>query len=228
MNNNKQAITIKGTKDGLTFIIDETCSFDQILKELETKLSSSVVDKDHPMVKVNIHLGNRYLTKEMKDDFLQIVRSKNNLIINEITSNVITKHEAKEWQKDLEVSTITRMVRAGQTVHVQGDLLLVGDVNPGGSVSATGNIYILGRLNGIAHAGLEGDRQAVVVAAYMNPTQLRIADLLSRSPDFATEGVYMECAYVDEEHDKILIDRIQMLSNLRPNLRSMERRISNG
>ncbi|SEU08860.1 septum site-determining protein MinC [Salinibacillus kushneri] len=228
MNNKKQAITIKGTKDGLTFIIDETSSLELIMKELETKLSSKVVDQDQPMVKVNIDLGNRYLSNEMKEELLEIVRNKQNLVINEITSNVLTKEEAQEWYEELEISTITRIVRAGQKLHVKGDLLLIGDVNPGGSVSATGNVYILGRLNGIAHAGIDGNQEAIIAAAYMNPTQLRISGFLSRSPDFETEGLFMECAYVDQKTEQILIDRLQTLTTIRPGLGSIERRMING
>ncbi|GAA0483489.1 septum site-determining protein MinC [Salinibacillus aidingensis] len=228
MKNKKQAVTIKGTKDGLTFTIDETSSMEHILQELKSKLSSKVIDQDQPVIKVNIDAGNRYLTSEMKEQMQEIVRSKPNLVINEIYSNVITKEEAKDWYKDLEISAITKIVRAGQQLHVHGDLLLIGDVNPGGTVSATGNVYILGKLNGIAHAGIEGDPKAIIAAAYMNPTQLRISGFLSRSPDFETEGLYMECAYVNQDTDKILIDRLQSLSTIRPDLGSIERRMING
>lgn len=57
-------------------------------------------------------------------------------------------------------------------MEVEGDLLLVGDVNPGGKVISTGNIYIMGNLYGIAHAGVMGDREAFITASYMKPTQL--------------------------------------------------------
>ncbi|MBB6451918.1 septum site-determining protein MinC [Salirhabdus euzebyi] len=228
MNNKKQAVTIKGTKEGLTFIIDESCSFDHVLIELEQKLSSSLVEKEHPMIKVNVYVGNRYVSQEMKDQIINIVRSKKNLIINDVISDVMTKKEARKIQQDLDVTTITRMIRSGQVIHVKGDLLLIGDVNPGGRITATGNIYVLGKLTGIAHAGVEGNRQAVIAAAYMNPTQLRIADFMSRAPDFETEGLFMECAYIDNKEEKIIIDRLQRLSNIRPNMNSIERRMSNG
>ncbi|WP_102026885.1 septum site-determining protein MinC [Salirhabdus sp. Marseille-P4669] len=228
MKNKNQAVTIKGTKNGLTFNINEKSSYSDIIKELKEKLSTTVVESDHPMVKVNIHVGNRYLTPEMREEISEIIRNKQNFIIQEIVSNVIQKKEAEEFYKSLEVTTLTSIIRSGQVMHVNGDVLLIGDVNPGGKISATGNIYILGRLNGIAHAGYDGNRDAIVAASYMNPTQLRISDLFSRSPDYETEGISMEYAYIDEESETILIDRLHKISKIRPNIGTFERRIMNG
>src|SRR5699024_10795663 len=94
----------------------------------------------------------------------------------------------------------------------------IGDVNPGGQVRATGSMYILGDLYGIDHAGIYGDVQTTIAASYMNPAQLRIGNYMSRATDYETEGTYMECAYLDEENDKIVIDRLQVLPYIRNKL----------
>ncbi|UTW68948.1 hypothetical protein KHA80_17145 [Anaerobacillus sp. HL2] len=69
-------------------------------------------------------------------------------------------------------------------IEIIGDLLLIGDVNSGGTVVATGNIYIPGVLRGIAHAGSKGNKVVVISASRMEPSQLRIAEIVSRSPDW--------------------------------------------
>jgi len=56
----------------------------------------------------------------------------------------------------------------------------------------------------------------------MNPTQLLIANYLSRAPDYETEGTYMECAYLDKDNQKIVIDRLQVLPFVRKRLREIE------
>jgi len=61
----------------------------------------------------------------------------------------------------------------------------------------------------------------------MNPMQLRIADRYSRSPDYETDGVYMECGYIDQS-DKIIIDRLQIVAKNRPELNEFERSVLNG
>ncbi|MCT2537957.1 septum site-determining protein MinC [Aquibacillus koreensis] len=225
---NKQLITIKGTREGLTLYIDDSCSFSDMLKELDQVLSTKYTDKDEPMITVTIQLGNRYLHKEQEEELREVIRRKNKLVVQSIESNVILKKQALDWMEDSEIKTITKIVRSGQVLEVTGDLLLVGDVNPGAKIVATGNIFVLGSLRGVAHAGVDGNRDAVIVASYMEPSQLRIADYISRSPDYESEGVSMECGFIDGAKSKIVIDRLQVLSQKRPDLNGFERRILHG
>ncbi|MYL37313.1 septum site-determining protein MinC [Halobacillus litoralis] len=228
MSANGQRIMIKGTRDGLILKLDDQCSFDRLLRDLQDKLSMNGVTEDEPMIRVIIQVGKRYLTEEQKEELSAVVREKQKLVVDKIESDVLTKKEALDWKENTEITPVARTVRSGQVVEVKGDLLLVGDVNPGGQVNATGNIFIMGRLRGIAHAGCEGDGEAVIAAAYMQPSQLRIADQLSRSPDYESEGVYMECGFIDKGVQKIRIDRLQEVVKKRPNLVSFERRMING
>ena len=222
-----QNITIKGTKDGLTLYLNDTCSFSSLVNELDEKLSSNHHQhQDNPLVSVHIKAGNRYLTKEMKEKLRELVRSKKNLVVESIESNVLTKQEAIEWKRNTEIVSVSRIIRSGQVLEVPGDLLLIGDVNPGGTLMAGGNIFVMGALRGIAHAGCFGNQEAVIAASMMKPSQLRIGDRVSRSPDYSHDvGNEMECAFIDFDKEQIMIDRIQVLSHLRPNLTRLERGI---
>ena len=71
-------------------------------------------------------------------------------------------------------------VRSGEYLESPGDLLILGDVNPGAKVSAEGNIIIWGKLLGIAHAGSKGNSQATISALQIRPVQLRIANKVAR------------------------------------------------
>jgi len=73
-------------------------------------------------------------------------------------------------------------VRSGEYLESPGDLLILGDVNPGAKVSAEGNIMIWGRLLGIAHAGSKGNSKATISALQLRPVQLRIAKKVARGP----------------------------------------------
>ncbi|MFY9861964.1 MAG: septum site-determining protein MinC, partial [Candidatus Cybelea sp.] len=46
-------------------------------------------------------------------------------------------------------------LRGGQVLHHNGNIVVVGDVNPGAELIATGDILVFGRLGGIAHAGAQ-------------------------------------------------------------------------
>ena len=72
-------------------------------------------------------------------------------------------------------------LRGGQALHNLGNLVVVGDVNPGAELVASGDIVVFGALRGVAHSGAQGDRAARVIALELAPTQLRIATLIATS-----------------------------------------------
>lgn len=219
-----QNVTIKGTKDGLTLHLDDSCSYEELKKELDRKLSnSSRVQEEQQRLSVKVKTGNRYLTQKQQEELKDLIRQKRNLIVEALETNVITKAEAELQRQETEITTVARVIRSGQVLEIVGDLLLIGDVNPGGAVKATGNIFIMGALRGIAHAGCNGNEDAVIAASIMKPSQLRIHDCISRSPDQVQEDEArsMECAYISD-NQQIVVDRLQVLMRKRPNLTRFE------
>jgi len=73
-------------------------------------------------------------------------------------------------------------LRGGREVESDGDLVVVGNVNPDAYVRAAGSIFVLGEVYGVAYAGVPDRTDAVVVALRIEPQQIGIADLLARSP----------------------------------------------
>ncbi|KJL05648.1 MULTISPECIES: septum site-determining protein MinC [Priestia] len=227
MNKQKQQnVTIKGTKDGLTLHLNDRCSFAELLTELKTKLLTNKHGDADQIVTVYVKIGNRYLTTEQETELKALIEENQYLVVKQIDSNVILKQDAVRVREESELVSVTKVVRSGQVLHVEGDLLLVGDVNPGGTVVAGGNLFVLGALKGIAHAGYRGNKNAVIAASLMKPSQLRIADIITRSEEERSEKEenIMECAYLDD-NDQMVIDRVQALPHLRPNLTRVERRI---
>ncbi|MGE0488629.1 MAG: septum site-determining protein MinC [Vulcanimicrobiota bacterium] len=72
---------------------------------------------------------------------------------------------------------LRRNLRSGQKVMFAGNVVLVGDVNPGAEIEAEGDILIIGSLRGNVHAGCTGNHEAVVMAVSFRPTQVRINDI---------------------------------------------------
>ncbi|ADU31283.1 septum site-determining protein MinC [Evansella cellulosilytica] len=219
----KQNVLIKGTKDGLTFFLNDQCTFDSLIKELQDKLSErpQYIDNDGAFVRVKLVSGKRYLEKEHIDVLSKTLSEYIHGVIDSIECDVVTKEEAESMKASEEITRLVKVVRSGQVIDVPGDLLLIGDVNPGGTVRAKGNIYILGKLLGIAHAGMAGNKDAIICASALTPSQLRIADVIRRPPeDENDKGQLMECAYVDESGEMVL-DRLQRLSTIRPNISSI-------
>jgi len=84
---------------------------------------------------------------------------------------------------DEDTILVRRTLRSGQSIHYDGNVVVLGDVNPGAEIIASGNIVVMGALRGVAHAGATGDEEAVVTAFRLQPTQLRIASHITRAPD---------------------------------------------
>ncbi|HHY35018.1 MAG TPA: septum site-determining protein MinC [Firmicutes bacterium] len=79
-------------------------------------------------------------------------------------------------------------VRSGQRVYHPGNLVILGDVNPGGLVQAGGDIVVMGALRGVAHAGAGGDVDSAIYALKLEPTQIRIANVIGRPPEGEERG----------------------------------------
>jgi septum site-determining protein MinC len=83
---------------------------------------------------------------------------------------------------------VERTIRSGTRIEHPGNVVVIGDVNPGAEIVAEGNILVWGRLRGSVHAG-DGSQagasqnpEAFICALDMNPTRLQIASEIANSP----------------------------------------------
>ena len=91
-------------------------------------------------------------------------------------NNIFTKDTTITQTK-----VVTGTIRSGKRIDFEGSLVVLGDVNSGAELIAEGNIVVLGNLRGFAHAGAKGNRSAFIAANSINPTQLRIADIIMKN-----------------------------------------------
>ena len=121
-----------------------------------------------------------------------------------INSTLVNEQEAKN--KLLEFSSNNKedilhkgTVRSGDRISSNGNLCIIGDVNPGAIVSAKKNIYVWGKLLGIAFAGKDGNNNSSISSLYLNPLQLRIADVIAIGPKEKPKNFYPETAVIDNQ-----------------------------
>ncbi|MEM7128562.1 MAG: septum site-determining protein MinC [Chloroflexota bacterium] len=95
----------------------------------------------------------------------------------QVAQNTLTNHS------ELQNFVYRGNLRSGQTLRRPETILILGDVNPGAQVISNGDVLIWGRLRGIAHAGNEGDKAAIISALSMEPTQLRIGESVAIVPE---------------------------------------------
>jgi septum site-determining protein MinC len=75
---------------------------------------------------------------------------------------------------------VHKTLRSGIHLEHDGHVAVIGDVNPGAEISATGSVVVWGRLLGSVHAGSRGDEKAVICALEMSPTFVHIAGLITQ------------------------------------------------
>ncbi|MGA9377787.1 MAG: septum site-determining protein MinC [Phormidium sp.] len=118
-----------------------------------------------------------------------------------INQNQLTA--TKPGQPFLEPLYLETTLRSGVEIRHPGTVIVLGDVNPGSSIIADGDIIIWGRLRGFVHAGARGKRECLIMALQMEPTQLRIADFVARAPENSPVQFSPEVAYVTDEGIRI-------------------------
>lgn len=105
--------------------------------------------------------------------------------IEEIDFDLDDIRKALRETEKLPTLYIQRTLRSGQSISSDGNIVIIGDANPGSEIIAKGDITVWGILGGIAHAGSAGNNFARIRALKMNAIQLRIADVFARRPDSA-------------------------------------------
>ena len=210
-------VTFQGTVNGLTIIMRENDCFDNIFEQIIKKVESA--GKFFNGALVEVRYRGKKLSKEQEEQISDLLSKKAGAKIKRFADDE-SKHEKALFLKDTSTTPphfegldegFTRFykgtVRSGQLVSSQGNLVVIGDVNPGGEIAAYGNVVVMGSLRGVVHAGADGNRSATIIALNINPTQLRIADVITRPPDEkdAKFQFFPELAYV--KSNTVYIDR---------------------
>lgn len=181
-----ESVVFKGYKSGITLIIPETGPFEKYFEELKNHLRQS--QDFFRGAKVRLEIGKRVLQEEEFSSLIQLIGESGlsvQFFSDEPSFTGNGKNENSTDDSDYFIPTITvkKTVRSGQRIEYEGNLMIMGDVNPGAEVVATGDIVILGTLRGIAHAGAQGDQSARIIALQFKPVQIRIGGVITRAPE---------------------------------------------
>ena len=95
-------------------------------------------------------------------------------------------------------------LRSGQKIEFEGSLVILGDVNGGAEVVAGENVVVLGTLRGLAHAGANGNKSAIIAANSIEALQIRIANII-KEIEKDEKDTLKTYAYIGQE-DKIIME----------------------
>ncbi|MHB1391943.1 MAG: septum site-determining protein MinC [Clostridia bacterium] len=191
----ENAVIFKGTKEGLYIILKEDMDLDTIKSNLDKKIKPSKRFFEGAKI---MNFKGKKLTQEEYDELKEVIEQEYGMTIvgsfNDKSYDAKAEHfeiKKPDMLEQLpfenvhkgEALLIRATLRSGQLIQYKGDVVIVGDVNPGAHIKAGGSVIIMGTMRGIVQAGASGDYGAFIVAYKMQPTQLRIGDIITRSPD---------------------------------------------
>ncbi len=191
----ENAVIFKGTKEGLYIILKEEMDLDTIKSNLDKKIKPSKRFFEGARI---VNFKGKKLTQEEYDELKEVIEQEYGMTV--VGSYSENSHDMKAERFDIkkpdmleqlpfedvhkgEALIVRATLRSGQLIQYKGDVVVVGDVNPGAHIKAGGSVIIMGTMRGIVQAGANGDYGAFIVAYKMQPTQLRIGDIITRSPD---------------------------------------------
>lgn len=204
-------IAIKGSKDGLRLQLDEHAPWDALLAALREQLVQGMGFFAGAQIVVDVGaraVGEQELAQLLglmqehglrPETLASLARESRDVARSAgLTPRPVARPPAQPEERG-EAGFVWRTVRSGQIIRHHGHITVLGDVNAGAEIIAGGNVVVWGRLRGTVHAGALGDRSAVICALELVPMQLRIADLIARTPD-GGPGRAPEVARIEGDH----------------------------
>ena len=171
-------VIIKGKNDRLVIALNPDIDFLDICDILKTKIleAKNFIGNS----RMAIEFSGRALTNEEENKLIGIITENSNIVI----SYIFSKRTDSEEEMDLEninplieegkTHFFRGTLRSGSKIESDGNVVVLGDVNPSSIIKARGNVIVLGHLNGTVYAGFGGDDRAFIGAIYFNPIQLTI------------------------------------------------------
>ena len=203
-------ITIKSQGDSINILVDDNADLEVITEDLRKKVSDA--KQFFEGASSNIAFKGRKLTKKDEKMLLDIITTETTMSVTLVdgeqpiaspsanTKNIAKPDKIIEEKVEPTVPKVTQTaqtmvnyitsntayyqigLRSGQSIKFAGSVVVLGDANPGSEIVADGNVIVLGALKGMAHAGANGDTDCFVSALQLQPTQLRIANIITHVP----------------------------------------------
>ena len=182
----KEAIDIKGTRQGLVILLDPKLDFEDIKSGLKNKMESS--SGFFSGAKFMLYRENQLFPSEKNE--LESICKAYGLIPNpeaqwppvttktgDNTEITVNNHEINKYSMPGETALLIKhTLRSGQMVNYNGHVTVLGDIHPGAKVLAGGNIIVMGTCSGFAHAGQFGNQKAYIMALRIKNAYLKIAE----------------------------------------------------
>lgn len=179
----KDAVLIKSFPNGITLLMREDVSMEEILQELTVKFTEARNFFGNSTIALSME--GRKVTEAEEILILDTIRVNSNVRIacivghdDDTNKNFIKalQHMDKKLSGTEGGQFYKGTLKNREVIETENSIVVLGDVYPGSAVFSAGNIIILGGLYGEAYAGGDGREDAYIVALEMEPERLKIGD----------------------------------------------------
>ena len=195
----KNCVSIVLGKEEITLKISEKADYKEIEECLKEKIPE--LKKLYKNEKTPIFVTGKVLKNKEIDRIKEIIQKDIDVKVEFDSPKVLGLHGIKkafaEEIKSSETKFHRGSLRSGMKLEYEGSIVVLGDVNAGAEVIAGENIFVLGILRGVAHAGAKGNVEAMIAAAQIESPQIRIANIV-KEIEKEEEETRKTYAYVKE------------------------------
>lgn len=207
------AVVLKASSDGFTLRLDEDSSFEAILAQLTDLIAHLYAETPEGNVSFTVTTGNRLLTEDQRQHLAAVFDDYPRFAVSALTADVVDAQVAAAKVAAARTHFAGGVVRSGQDLRYEGDVVFTGVLHPGASIKATGSIFLLGHAEGVVHAGFPDNARAVVVGDMTGVEQVRLADAVAIIDD--EHPAAGDLCYMDDAHMLNFAPSVQ-LRQLRP------------
>lgn len=179
----KDAVLIKSFQNGITLLLNDKVSFEEILEEIALKFSEARAFFGSASMALSVEGRNLSEAEEIK--IIDAIRQNSNITVlcivghDEETNKKFIKalqHMEKRLTGGDEGQLYKGSLKNREVLETENSIIILGDVNPGCAVISPKNIIVLGGLYGEAYAGGDEQQNAYIVALEMEPERLKVGD----------------------------------------------------
>ncbi|MBD5460907.1 MAG: septum site-determining protein MinC [Lachnospiraceae bacterium] len=185
----KEAVLIKSYQNGISLILSDECSFEDLLHEIAARFSQA--RNFFGTARMALSIDGRTLDCTEELQVIDTIRQNSDLNIvcvigkdepaNQRFISAIEETDRRISPDGGEGQFYKGTLKNNQTLETERSIVVLGDVYPGSTIISARDIIILGGLYGEAYAGGNGSDSHYVVALEMEPEKLKIGDFKYKS-----------------------------------------------
>lgn len=183
-------VILKGKKDRLIVQLDENVDFASLKEKFSEKIKQA--EDFIGDTKIAIEFTNRKLSEIEENILISIINTETKIniafvfseksVFSQLPMSKLPFNIIKDVTEEGKTKFHKGTLRSGHSLEFDGNIVILGDVNPGAIIKSKGNVVVLGYLNGTVYAGEEIGSDAFVGAFSLNPIQIKIGQVIAKNP----------------------------------------------